>query len=230
MLVPTASWPKGLLRPKKKMLFVHTPKCGGKFVSAAFGRYSRRCISLQHPEMKGHLTLSEYKSVFTANNLEFSDYTFFSVIRNPWQWQLSWYHCIRNDAGGKHSGMPDEHDLLQRFSFLDYLNWLDDPLTTGRANQYYLQQVSDWVVAENGAIEGIDILRQENLGQDLRHLAEKYSLHLRIPKRRRNVSFEGDYRAEYCPQGVDIVTRRHARDLALFHYCFDDSNINLRLV
>ncbi len=40
-----------------RMLFTHTPKCGGSFVgAAAFGRRFRRCISACHPRLKGQLT------------------------------------------------------------------------------------------------------------------------------------------------------------------------------
>jgi hypothetical protein len=45
---------------------------------------------------------------------------------------------------------------------------------------------------------------------------------LSIPKNRRNQSFWGDYRSEYCAEGVDIVARRHQRDIAMFGYEFEN--------
>ena len=148
------------------------------------------------------------------------------MVRNPWKWHVSWYNYIRKDKGGKHSGMPSEHALFQDFSFLDYLRWLETAFDKTRANQYYLGQVSDWVVDETGAIAISDILRQETLAQDLRHLQEKYDLRLSIPKSSKNQSFSGDYRSQYCDEGVEIVARRHPRDISLFGYEFENPNVD----
>lgn len=216
----------------KPMLFIHTPKCGGRFVATAFGRRFKSCISLRHPDMRGHLTWGQYCDAFAKNGLSLDEFALFSVARNPWQWHLSWYHYVHADIGGKHSGMPDEHELFSRFSFLDYLKWLDEPLITGKPNQYYLRQVSDWIVDENGAIVVPDILRQETLRKDFERLADKHGLLINIPRGRRNQSFWGDYRSEYCDEGVEIGTRRHARDISLFGYAFEhpDTNTNGSLI
>lgn len=221
MHVPMSPKDRLSQRRGKKMLFIHTPKCGGKFVGAAFGRRFRRCISLRHPALKGHLTWRQYRDSFAAIGHDLDAYALFSVVRNPWEWHLSWYHYVRGDKDGKHSGMPDEHALFQKMSFLDYLRWLDAPLMTGKPNQYYLNQVSDWMTDEDGRVRVPDILRQECLADDLQALADKHGVLLNIPEQRINTSDHGDYRAAYCSEGIDIVARRHARDLALFGYDFE---------
>lgn len=221
MFVPTSIWQLPFPSSGKPMLFVHTPKCGGRFLERAFGRRIKRCFSQRWPEMQGHLTWKEYSTRLADRGQSIADLTTFSVIRNPWQWHLSWYNYIRQDSGGRRTGMPKEHELFQNFSFLDYLHWLDDPLITDQPNQYYLLQVSDWVIDDTGKIAVDEVLRQETLLADLKKMARKHNLLLQFPKRRRNVSFRGDYRAEYTSEGVDIVARRHRRDIELFGYSFD---------
>ncbi|MHA6261934.1 sulfotransferase family 2 domain-containing protein [Arenibacterium sp. CAU 1754] len=211
-----------LLWPRwgKRMIFVHTPKCGGSFVNNAFGRRFKRCITLREPSMAGHLTWMEYRDAFAALGQDIGDYSCFSVIRNPWAWHVSWYNYVRKDTGGRSSGMPQEHALFQKMSFSDYLQWLEDPLDTGRGNQYYLKQISDWLIDETGTIRVSDILRQETLRADLEKFRDKHHLLLRIPKRMVNQSTEGDYRRAYSDEDVDRVAKRHARDIEIFGYRF----------
>ena len=205
----------------KKMLFIHTPKCGGSYIGAAFGRRFKNCISVNHSELMGHLTWTEYRDRFQRIGQDINDYTVFSVIRNPWQWHVSWYQYVKGDTDGKNSGMPDEHKIFQYMSFNDYLKWLDDPLVTGKSNQYYLKQICDWISDEDGNMVIEDVLRQETIQQDLVQLARKHHILLKIPKKRVNQSFKGDYRKEYSSEGVDIVARRHAKDIAFFNYTFE---------
>ncbi|MDO6483048.1 hypothetical protein [Shimia thalassica] len=222
MYVPQKPIERLFPKAGKRMLFIHTPKCGGKFIGASFGRRFRKCFSLHHPDLRGHLTWQQYRDAFQKNGWDLDDYALFSVIRNPWQWHLSWFNYIRKDTDGKKSGLPDEHALFVNFSFLDYLRWLEDPLITGKPNQYYLNQVSDWFIDKNETVKVPDILRQEALVEDLERLRAKHNLLLSIPKNRRNQSFWGDYRSEYCAEGVDIVARRHQRDIAMFGYEFEN--------
>ena len=205
----------------KKLLFIHTPKCGGVFVGTALGRRYRHSLSVSHPALQGHLTWVEYRDALKSIGYDIGDFIQFTVIRDPWQWHLSWYNYIRKDKDGLRSGMPDEHRLLQTMSFIDYLRWLEDPMITGKPNQYYLKQISDWIIDEDGTVRIDDVVRQERLVEDLTSFGKKHGILLKIPKKRLNQSFEGDYRSAYCPEGVDIVARRHARDLAMFNYSFE---------
>ena len=221
MFVPQNRFDRLLPFRGKKMLFVHTPKCGGSYIGAAFGCRFKACISVNHPKLMGHLTFAEYKTRFQQLGQNIEDYSVFSVIRNPWQWHVSWYQYVRGDVNGERSGLPYEHNILQHMSFLDYLKWLDEHYVTGKPNQYYFKQICDWVSDENGEIVVDDILRQETIQQDLEKLANKHHILLHLPKKRINQSFAGDFRKEYCSEGVDIVARRHARDIELFKYAFE---------
>lgn len=221
MYVPRTVWEQLWPNRGLPMLFVHTPKCGGTFVNRSFGRRFRRCISLTEPSMAGHLTWQEYRDALAALGRSIDDYVTFSVIRDPWSWHKSWYHYIRNDKDGRHSGFPEEYRLFQKFSFDDYLRWIDAHGPVSRSKQYYLMQVQDWVIDEAGNLAVPNILRQENLRNDLIDLRDRYKLRLRIPAKRLNTSSQGDYRRFYSDEGAEIVARRHAGDIARFGYRFD---------
>jgi hypothetical protein len=208
-------------RLEKPFLFVHTPKCGGRFVERGFTRRRRSCVTQTNPSLKGHLTYLEYRDGMAALGLSIANYATFGLVRNPFAWHFSWYNYIRQDATGQRSGMPDEAALFQRLSFDDYLDWLQDPAPTSTEQRYYLRQVSDWVVDETGKIVVDDLLRQETLKDDLVAFRSKYNLIFKIPEKRINQSTHDDYRTAFSPRGVDIITQRHAHDLRFLGYTFE---------
>lgn len=207
----------------ERMIFVHTPKCGGSFVANAFGMRFRLCPTIRWREAAGHLTYREYREVFAGRGQDIHAYRLFTVIRNPWDWHLSWYNYVGKDEGGRHSGMPLEHAQIKNLSFAEYLRWLDDEEIEKSAEDYCRKQVSDWLVDEEGTIRIDDILRQESLQQDLLALEAKYGLRLKIAEGQRINASRADtgYRQHYDSAGVDIVARRHARDIEMFGYSFE---------
>lgn len=203
------------------MLFVHTPKCGGSFVGQAFHRHFRRCISVKHPRLFGHLTWLEYRQRFEEIGSSIQELRTFSVIRNPFAWHVSWFMYIRAPKGGKRSGYMLEHELFQKMSFVDYINWLEDP-EAPRSSRYEMgRQISDWIIDETGDIAVDHVLRQESLEKDLVEMARHHCLRLRLPKGKVNVSNpNADYRKLYTDDAIEVITRRHARDIEMFGYSF----------
>lgn len=204
------------------MLFVHTPKCGGSYVGKSFHRHQKNCISLTEKSLAGHLLWTGYRDRLAKFGKTIKDYKTFSVIRNPFSWQVSWFTYIRGYKGGKRSGYHIEHDLFQTMSFSDYVEWLDDP-DANRSPLFDMgKQVSTWVLDEKGQIAVDHILRQENLEHDLRQMANTYNLRLRIPRKPVNVSNKKKhYQDFYTAKDVDKITARHQRDLKLFSYTFE---------
>lgn len=201
------------------MVFVHTPKCGGRFVSLAFGRSFENCITMTDPKMQGHQTWRNYRIGMSRHEFNIYDFHTFGLVRNPWCWHQSWYSYIKRDTGGRHSGMPVEHALFQNITFLEYLRWLGDPGITGLQNRYYLRQMSDWLIDGDGQIAVDHVLRCETLHTDLRGLIDTYGLRLTLPKRNINQSYSHiNPEAKYCHEGIEIVRKRHERDIELFGY------------
>lgn len=204
-----------------EMLFVHTPKCGGSYVQAAFGSSSKKCISVTEPLFAGHLRWQQYRDRFALLDQSIADFTTFSVVRNPFDWHVSWFNYIRQPKGGRKSGYHVEHHLFQTMDFADYVHWLEDPNAV-RSIQFDMGRlVSDWVVNESGAIAVDELLRQERLQQDLEAMKQRHNLQITVPAKKVNASNSRDYRSFYSAKEVDIISRRHARDLDMFGYSFE---------
>ena len=204
-------------------VFVHTPKCGGSFISEGIGhKRERHCFTRRHPLLKGHRTWVEYRDLFPKLGLDIHDYMTFSVVRNPWAWHVSYFHYIRQLSGRNRQKFASEHAVLNRMSFADYLRWIDDPDSPKGEMQDATRNVSDWVVDETGTIAVDFVMRQERLEADFAGFISQYGLRLAVPAKRVNASAHQDYRSYYRAGDVDIVARRHARDVALFGYGFGD--------
>jgi hypothetical protein len=204
------------------MVFVHTPKCSGSFVAKAFGARFRWCPTLRWREMQGHLTWQEYNQRFAARGIDFRRaFLSFSVVRNPWAWHVSWFTYIRADKDGRKSGHKIEYDLFSRFTFRDYLDWLEDPDAL-RGHQGYMQrQIQDWLIDCKGDLAVDHVLRTETISEDLVSLRDHYNLRIDIPVSRVNVSNKRDYRSFYRSKDVEQIARRHASDIDRFGYKFD---------
>lgn len=206
----------------KKMIFLHAPKCGGSFVAQHFGFRITRCPTRRWPEARGHLTYLEYQKVFQDRGQNIHDYTIFTVIRNPWDWHVSWYNYLSKDINGKRSGMPLEHAQIKNLSFSEYLNWLGDKNIQPSANNYCRKQVCDWLIDDTGQIRADEVLRQENLVSDLEALKKNYNLNLKSTSNKRINASRSDrcYRKYYTDLDAEFISQRHSRDIKLFNYKF----------
>ncbi len=223
MLVPRTFAEKIIPNRGLKMLFIHTPKCGGSMVGQAFGRRHSRGMSTRHPKLKGHLTWVEYRDRLLEIGQPISEFVTFSVVRNPFEWHFSWYNYLRRQKP-RRTGYDTEHKLFQGFSFSDYVSWLDDADAPRTLRHDMGRQLADWVCDENGQIVVSNILRQERLSSDLVDLGERYGLKINVPKAQVNSFSRGDdFRDHYTDKDVSAIARRHHRDLELFNYSFEDS-------
>lgn len=109
------------------MVFIHTPKCGGSYVKAAFGHRFKTCPTMTWKEAKRHKNYLEYRDIFSARKTSLRNHVSFTVIHNLWDWHLSWFNYVSKDLGEMKSGMTLEHQQIKDMSFSQYLMWLDDP-------------------------------------------------------------------------------------------------------
>lgn len=222
MLVPrnlSERW----LRPAEglPMLFVHTPKCGGSYVQQAFGAHAKKCRSVNDPLLAGHLTWRQYRDRLALIGQSIHEMTTFSVVRNPYDWHVSWFNYIRKPKGGRRSGYHVEHHLFQKMDFSDYVQWLEDPSAIRSILFDMGRQVSDWIIDETGRIVVTEVMRQERLEEDLEVMKQRYNLLIKAPDKKVNTSNSRDYRSFYTSKDVDLITRRHQRDLDMFGYSFE---------
>lgn len=91
-----------------RILFVHIPKCGGQTIAETFLRslgyswYDRdqflvrqRRIGEEGPGQLTHLALDQYLDLGWINPREFSEFTSFTIVRNPYARVISTYKFLR---------------------------------------------------------------------------------------------------------------------------------------
>jgi hypothetical protein len=222
MIVPARVGPLPFLRQPRRIYFLHVPKCGGTFVESVFIRHIRQCETQALPEAAGHLTLRDYRRIFRARGID-GPAEWFTVVRNPFDWHVSWFHYLKGDPQGRDSGHPTEAELFQRFEFHDYVRWLDDPTAPATPSRLMHKQFRDYLVDDDGRI-GVDhVLRQESLREDLERFVRLLRLDVKIPAagaRLRASDRDADHRRYYTDATAEIIARRHADDLRLFGYRF----------
>ena len=218
MKVPIKTGNFTLFPPKKTLYYVHTPKTGGSYVQAQFGRHAKRCQTLTVKAARGHRTWAEYRKIFADTGIDFEGVYTFTTVRNPWDWHVSFFHYIRQNRSA--SGYPDEHDLFQAFSFEDYVHWLSEADGNPRLQMTF--QLADWAInPETGQLAVNRVLRQETLEDDLRAMLTDLHLDIGVKTESVNTSDRAnDYRSYYNDTTAQLIADRHGDDLRLFGYSF----------
>jgi len=70
-----------------QLVFVHIPRTGGRFVEGVLREHLE--LDGGAPRLAGHASYNELP-------VEFRDRPGFCLVRNPWDWYVSWYHYVVN--------------------------------------------------------------------------------------------------------------------------------------
>jgi hypothetical protein len=68
-----------------QLVFVHIPRTGGRFIREAL--QGHLALDTDAPRFPGHASYEELP-------VRFRDRSGFCVVRNPWDWYVSWYHFV----------------------------------------------------------------------------------------------------------------------------------------
>lgn len=199
--------------PKNKLLFIHSPKTAGSSVIRWFQAHTE-CIAPRGRELFLHAKLPDALEKFPKTK------TSFVIVRNPWDWCVSWYFyekivTRRNIEWIKKNPSrinidKDKHDLdLQTYKlnilkqgFANYIDFMD-------------------ITPQYCFTEGVDkILTMENLKEDFKQIQQIVNVYTPLPnvnvgKRKR------DYRAYYTKKLRDIVADKYSEDIKRFGYKYE---------
>jgi hypothetical protein len=209
-----------------RFVFVHVYRVGGQSMRAALRPYchvpepprlarvpgvrkltGRRSIYALREHNHGHIRARELREALPPD--VFDGFFKFAFVRNPWDWQLSIYHFVRQLT--EH---PD-HAFFQTFQrFEDYLDW--------RVHTAGPELQSEFVTDESGELL-VDFLgRYESLAEDFARVCERVGIDAPLPHR--NASVHGDFRDYYTPATEALVREAYAEDVERFGYRFDRQN------
>jgi hypothetical protein len=201
-----------------RFIFIHIFKTAGTSMRAVLDPYTERPGARlwrrfrtrlgsppppQYPQLTAHARAAEVREALPAP--VFENYFKFAFVRNPWDWQVSWYHYIIQDR--EHH----EHDCVARLScFEEFLRWrIDHPVWHQR----------DFVTDEQGK-ELVDFVgRFESIHSDFEHVCAAAGIRSQLPHLNR--SRHDDYRVYYSDRACFLLDEYSKGDIEYFGYRFD---------
>lgn len=202
-----------VISTKYNFVFVHIPKTGGTSIKRAlYDYYDAGQLSFDGERVtdlngyRPHVVMSEELSA------RYEGYFKFGFVRNPWSWHASiWKFFQRPDRNNK---------LITGVSFDDYLA----EVCSGRTRLPYGRNQADWLYDGDRLL--VDFVgRFERLRDDFAYVVDRVGVPLsatELPHFKNAGAY--DYRAMYTSQTVDAIGAKHARDIALFGYAFDEAS------
>ncbi len=187
-----------MISHKNKFAFIHISKCGGTSVTKTIANYYDINRSELRPKEYKFLTIPELQQILGK---DFLQYFIFTVVRNPWDRLVSYYHHGKKET-----------TKVQIFE-KSFTEWIKrDQLPAPQTNQLYDQNkqfVSNLWIAQ---LEHIDtgwpfLCSRLNIDAPLQH--NKKSTH-------RHYSYYYNYIAK------DIVSEKYKEDIKEFNYKFGE--------
>jgi hypothetical protein len=215
-----------LLSHSHQFIFIHICKTAGTSLRAVLEPYTRSVVGhlwtrlrsrVGRPQPEPRDTLSAHaRAVDARAELPaevFSGYFKFAFVRNPWDWQVSWYHYILQNR--EHH---EHHAVRELGSFEEFLSWrIDHPVWCQK----------DYVTDERGE-EIVDFVgRFESIEADFAHICEVANLKAGLPHLNR--SRHRDYRTYYSDHACRLLEEISGRDIDYFGYRFDPEDEALDL-
>lgn len=217
-----------LLSYRHRFLFVHIAKTGGTSIRAALRRYRWGwpysvplgiCSLMSQATRPRHVLGIKFprhaKAVAAKEMLptDFYDSLFkFTVVRNPWDLQVSSFHHLKREHPDLVAEIPDFSTFIRaKFDPQRPYNFL---LDISREQQW--EYVSD----VNGARIVDFIARYETLAEDYRTICERIGIDPPALPHHRRAGDRTHYRSYYDDALREIVGNHYARDVELFGYDF----------
>ena len=213
---------------KRKLLFIHIPKCGGTTIEDHLKKHTRKAhyVHAQHSHaqpIRRHLGGKEYDKYFK-----------FTVVRNPWDKTLSqyFYKCrsVHNWKGQKEQVSFEEYVRVFEKDQAGYkgasfpVNYLSSGQS--RLTRHQPRMLPYIINKKTGKLIVDYVARFENYKQDVNHALRKVGLPLlggrwsNVSKWEKPASHRAPYWEYYNDETRDIIAREFKADIDRFGYEF----------
>jgi len=202
-----------------KFIFIHVFKTGGTSIRAGLERFLNRpqrrlCNRVRRrlgwalaPDLLAtllpHARAIDVRAVLPPR--VFDSYFKFAFVRNPWDWQVSFYSYILQN--------PDHHEhtnVSRLRSFEEFIRYRTDrPVWSQKS--FVTDEKDGWLVDFVG--------RFENLQADFAQVCARTRINATLPHL--NDSRRADYRVYYDDRTVAAVREQCREDVECFGYEFD---------
>jgi hypothetical protein len=136
----------------------------------------------------------------------------FAFVRNPWDWQVSYYHFILKEKA------HIKHQFVKSMDgFEEYLQWVINTKNPFPKGATKLQK--DIITDSTGKLIVDFVGRYETLEADFSTICQVLNLQATLPYL--NQSKHQDYQSYYNEKTRKLVEEHFQEDIALFGYTFD---------
>jgi hypothetical protein len=161
------------------------------------------------------IQLKKYEPQITAKEAKkivdphiWNTYAKFCVVRNSWDWQVSYYHYVR----GKPQNM--EYNILINKNYNDYLLW----------RKLNIQYQLDFIVDNQGILLVDNILNFDNLNNELCQFFKRkcnFDITPYISYKKQNSSKRNnDYTLYYDEFGKNLIYEMYKKDIQYFKFVY----------
>ncbi len=214
-----------ILSRGRKYLFIHAPKTGGTSMAMALEARAMKDDIMLGDTPKAVKRRKRLADVQTAGRLwkhatladldglvhpdEIDDLFIFTMVRNPWDRMVSYYHWLR--------GQSFDHPSVKLAKELVFEAFVAEPLI---AQSFASAPAASYVTDAEGVERRCLFIRLEHLAQDISPLEAHLGFALDIPHVNRSTR-AGDYRDAYTDESRARVAECCAVDIARFGYRFE---------
>jgi hypothetical protein len=192
-----------IISHKFKIIFIHIYKTAGTYI--------KKLLKKIDPDIK----LNKYEPHIAAKDAKtlvephiWNTYAKFCVVRNSWDWQVSYYHYV------KMSPTNPEYNILKNQSFNEYLLW----------RKHSIQNQLDFVLNNQGVSLVDKVIKFDNLNNELvQFFKEKCNFDITpyISYKKHNPSKRNpDYKLYYDDFGKQLIDEMYKKDIQYFNFVY----------
>ena len=210
-----------LLSTERRFIFVHIPKTAGQSISRALLPWAVTPERTRFRRLLSHLPVRESEDMAflrphgTARWFKrklapetFDNYFKFAVVRNPFDYLVSYYHYLRsNETSRRHADATE-------WSFAEFLAYMQRKNRVKSVNQLR------WLTDIRGRMLVNDLIRFESLEEDFSRIVERVGLGGKVELPHINQTDRTDYRDYYGTRERALAEEIFGRDLETLNYRF----------